>query len=126
MFLVTLTFTSAMGGMLYGFDTCVISGAKMYLYKDFPDITSFQMELVVSLTTVGGAIGSLTAGVISDKFGRKPTVSTDLVIITGALVMAYAPSIQVVMIGRLILGYGVGNTSMIVPVYLAEMAPKHV
>lgn len=72
----------------------------------------------------GAFIGSLIAGVLSDQIGRKPVIIISDVLFTGgSLLMAFAPEIYVLMIGRIIVGLGVGIASMVVPVYLSEVSP---
>lgn len=76
---------------------------------------------------LGAAFGSLLGGPIADKFGRKPTIFVADVLFTGGcLVMAFTPSIPVLIIGRFIVGLGVGVAAMVVPVYLAEVSPKKI
>ena len=82
------------------------------------------MALVVSIALMGAAFGALFSGSISDKIGRKKVIIiADILFTIGAAVMALAPTVQVLMIGRLIIGIGVGAASQIVPLYLSEVAP---
>ena len=82
------------------------------------------MALVVSIALMGAAFGALFSGSISDKIGRKKVIIiADILFTIGAAVMALAPTVQVLMIGRLIIGVGVGAASQIVPLYLSEVAP---
>ena len=68
-FIALVTFISAIGGFLFGYDTSVIGGANLYIQDDFPEITNFTKGMIVSVTMIGAAIGSLIGGVISDKYG---------------------------------------------------------
>jgi MFS family permease len=75
---------------------------------------------------IGAAIGSLLGGVLADKYGRKPTIiSADIIFTVGAVVMAVSPTIPILVIGRFIIGIGVGLAAMVVPVYLSEISPLH-
>lgn len=75
----------------------------------------------------GAAVGSLFSGTISDKIGRKPVILiADVLFTIGAIMMATAPSVAFLMAGRVIVGLGVGSAAQIVPVYLAEVAPKQI
>src|ERR1700729_446336 len=65
---------TAPGGLLFGYDTGVVSGALLFLKKDFGGLSSFQQELVTSLLLVGAVGGALTAGRLADQIGRRPTV----------------------------------------------------
>jgi len=116
---------AAIGGFLFGYDTSVIAGANLYIDNDFPGVTNFQKELIVSMTTLGAGFGSLSGGSIADRFGRKPTIIiADFLFTIGCVVMAFTPSIAILIIGRFIVGLGVGVAAMVVPVYLAEISPK--
>ncbi len=76
------------------------------------------------MALLGAFIGSLFAGVLSDQIGRKPVIIiSDFLFTAGSLIMAFAPEIYVLMIGRIIVGLGVGIASMVVPVYLSEVSP---
>ena len=108
-FMTKLVSVSAIGGFLFGYDTGVISGAQLYFVLDFPTITSAQRSLVVSIALAGAAVGSLFSGTASDKVGRKKLIMfADLLFTLGAFTMAFAPSIAVLMIGRVLVGLGVG------------------
>ena len=99
----------------------------MYFKDDFPDISDSQIALIVSIALIGAAIGALFSGSISDRLGRKPVIIVaDLLFTTGSVIMAFAPSIPVLMIGRLTIGLGVGVASQIVPLYLSEVAPVEI
>jgi MFS family permease len=65
---------TALGGLLFGYDTGVISGALLFIGKDFPGLTSFDKELLTSILLIGAVIGALAAGRIADRVGRRPTV----------------------------------------------------
>ena len=76
---------------------------------------------------IGAAVGSLFSGTLSDKIGRKPVILlADLLFTIGALLMAFAPSINFLMFGRVVIGLGVGIAAQIVPLYLAEVAPTDI
>jgi sugar porter (SP) family MFS transporter len=118
---------TALGGLLFGYDTGVVSGALLFLKDDFGGLSSFQQELVTSLLLVGAVIGALTAGRVSDWIGRRPTVLiTALVFIVGVLLAAFTPTYPVLLVARLIIGLAVGSSSMIVPLYIGEIVPPRV
>lgn len=115
---------SCIGGFLFGYDTGVISGAQLYFKDSFPNITEKQRSLVVSLALAGAAVGSLISGTLSDKIGRKKVImAADLLFTAGAFVMAFAPTILCLMMGRILVGLGVGMAAQIVPLYLSEISP---
>lgn len=124
LYVILLTLISTIGGFLFGYDTGVIAGAQLHLNNTWPLITDEQKETIVSLATLGAAFGSLVGGPFSDKYGRKPTiVLADLLFTLGALVMGMAPTIPVLLIGRVLVGFGVGIAAMVIPVYLSEASP---
>ncbi|WP_433505630.1 sugar porter family MFS transporter [Pseudonocardia halophobica] len=123
-FLVKLTVISTLGGLLFGYDTGVISGALLYMKTDL-QLTSFTEALVVSsLLFPGAAFGALLGGRLSDKLGRKGSLLVCAgLFLVGALVCAVAPNVGVMTVGRILLGFGVGAAAATCPLYLAEMAP---
>ncbi len=118
---------TALGGLLFGYDTGVVSGALLFLKNDFGGLSSFQQELVTSLLLVGAVIGALAAGRVSDWIGRRFTVLiTAVVFIVGVLLAAFTPTYPVLLVARIIIGLAVGSASMIVPLYIGEIVPPRV
>ena len=116
-------FLGALGGLLYGYDTGVISGALLFINEDIP-LNSFTEGLVVSSMLIGAIVGSGASGPMSDRLGRRRVVFIIAIIyIVGALILALAPSMPILVLGRLVIGLAVGGSTAIVPVYLSEMAP---
>ncbi len=114
---------TATGGLLFGYDTGVISGALPFITDDF-GISAFTQGVVVSFILVGAMIGAFSGGPLSDRIGRRPTTLIAAIIFAlGALVVALTPNIPILVFGRFLLGLGVGLASMIVPLYIAEIAP---
>src|SRR5215208_7174013 len=115
---------TATGGLLFGYDTGVVSGALLFIKKDFAPLSPFVQGIIVSFLLVGAVIGALSGGPLSDRVGRRPTALLAAIIFgLGALTVALSPSVSVIIIGRFLLGLGVGLASMIVPLYIAEIAP---
>ena len=118
---------AAIGGFLFGYDTSAIAGAQLYFNDTWPDITTQQTAMIVSFALIGAAIGSLFSGYVSDKIGRKKVILfADFTFTLGAVMMAVAQQIWVLMVGRVIVGIGVGVAAQIVPLYLSEMAPTEI
>lgn len=116
-------FLGALGGLLYGYDMGVISGALLFIKDDIP-LNSVTEGLVVASMLVGAIFGSGASGPLSDRLGRRRVVFViAIVYFVGALILALAPSMPVLVIGRLVIGLAVGGSTAIVPVYLSEMAP---
>ncbi|QIN82198.1 sugar porter family MFS transporter [Rubrobacter tropicus] len=114
---------TATGGLLFGYDTGVISGALLFIRQDF-ELTSFLEGIIVSFLLVGAMVGALSGGPLSDRIGRRPTTLIAAIIFgVGAMAVAFAPSVAFIVLGRFLLGLGVGLASMIVPLYIAEIAP---
>jgi major inositol transporter-like SP family MFS transporter len=125
-YLAKLTIISTLGGLLFGYDTGVISGALLYMREDL-DMNAVQEALVVSsLLFPGAAGGALVGGRLADKLGRRGSLLVcALVFLVGALACAIAPTVTFMVIARIILGFGVGAAAVTCPLYLAEMAPAH-
>src|SRR4051812_37672452 len=123
-FLTKLTVIATLGGLLFGYDTGVISGALLYM-KDDLDLSSFgEATVVSSLLFPGAALGALFGGRVADRLGRKRTLFLcACIFLVGALGCALAPTVQIMVAARIILGIGVGAASVTCPLYLAEMAP---
>lgn len=116
-------FLGALGGLLYGYDTGVISGALLFIKNDIP-LSSTAEGFVVSSMLIGAIFGAGSSGPLSDKLGRRRLVFIiAIVFIAGALLLAGAQNLSMLVIGRFIIGLAVGGSSAIVPVYLSEMAP---
>jgi sugar porter (SP) family MFS transporter len=118
---------TALGGLLFGYDTGVVSGALLFVKNDFGGLSNFQQELITSLLLVGAMVGAIAAGRISDKIGRKKTVlGTAVVFIVGVLLAAFTPTYPVLLLARIIIGLAVGSASLVVPLYIGEFAPPKV
>jgi major inositol transporter-like SP family MFS transporter len=124
-YLIKLTVISTLGGLLFGYDTGVISGALPFLKSDL-HLSSLQAATVVSSLLFGAMIGALIGGKLSDVLGRKGGLTfCAVVFFLGAVGSATAPSFAVMLPARIVLGIAVGAAAATVPVYLAEMAPAH-
>ena len=94
LFYIQAIFTASLGGVLYGYDMGVISGALPLLSSYF-QLTSSQEEWVVSLLYFGGGIGATMGGIICDWFGRKAAIMfTDIVFILGAVLLYLADTVE--------------------------------
>jgi MFS family permease len=118
---------TALGGLLFGYDTGVVSGALLFLQKDFGGLSSFQEELVTSLLLVGAVVGALLAGRVADLIGRRLTVLiTAAIFVVGVLLAAFTPTYPVLLVARIVIGLAVGSASMVVPLYIGEVVPPRV
>src|SRR4029077_15935831 len=114
---------AAVGGLLFGYDTAAISGAVIFIKQQF-FLSTFPEELVVGMVLVGAALAALGGGRLSDRLGRRTTlILTSVIFILGALICAFADSFQTLLVGRAIVGVGIGLASTPVPVYISEVSP---
>ncbi len=113
----------AMGGFLLGFDSAVISGAISGITTYF-EMTDLQLGFAVGCVIFGAMAGNLTAGPLSDKFGRKKIlIFTAMLFTISALWSAFATNYISFVIARIIGGIGIGGAILIAPIYIAEIAP---
>jgi sugar porter (SP) family MFS transporter len=118
---------TALGGLLFGYDTGVISGALLFIGRDFRGLTSFDKELLTSILLIGALIGALVAGRIADRVGRRPTVlGTAAIFVAGVLLAAVSPDYGVLVAARVVIGLAVGSASMVVPLYIGEVVPPRI
>ena len=111
---------AGIGGLLFGYDTGVISGALLYIRDEFKTVneSTFLQETIVSMAVAGAIIGAALGGWLNDTYGRKKTtLLADFVFVTGSVCMAAAPDPYVLILGRLLVGFGVGVASITAPVY---------
>jgi len=114
---------ASIGGLLFGYDTGVISGALLFLRQRF-GLNATTQEIAVSAVLAGAIIGSLVAGRLNDALGRKKTQLLLAVIFTvGALLTAISPNLAFFLVCRVIVGLGIGAAASVVPVYISEIAP---
>ncbi len=114
---------AALGGLLFGYDTGVISGAILFIDKQF-SLGTRMAELTISIVLVGCIGGAASAGVLADRIGRRWTLLTaGLVFFVGAIVSALAPGDGVLLLGRFVVGIGIGFSSVVAPLYISEVAP---
>ncbi|KAB2031686.1 hypothetical protein ES319_D05G321600v1 [Gossypium barbadense] len=124
-----LALSAGIGGLLFGYDTGVISGALLYIREDFEQVDrkTWLKELILSMAVAGAIGGAAIGGWISDRFGRKRSILlADVLFAVGALVMAFAPAPVMIILGRILVGLGVGMTSMTAPLYISEASPARI
>ncbi|MFC1538254.1 sugar porter family MFS transporter [Candidatus Latescibacterota bacterium] len=125
-YVYAIALVAALGGLLFGFDTGVISGAISFVTNEF-SLNAHQEGFAVSNLLIGCIIGAVTAGFLSDKFGRKKMLIVSAVFfLTSALLSAFPRTFVQLVIARFIGGYGVGMASMLSPLYIAEISPARI
>lgn len=123
-FLFRLTVIASLGGLLFGFDTGVIAGALVYLRESFHLTAVTEGLVVTSLLFPGATTGALLGGPIADRVGRKKSlVIAGVIFVVSTVACALAPNLAILIVARIALGYAVGVASVVVPLYLAELAP---
>lgn len=114
---------AATGGLLFGFDTGVISGAIPFFQKAF-NIDNSWVEIITTAGLVGAVIGAMFSGRIADNFGRKKVIlAAGIIFIIGALWSGASSSAVMLMFARLFLGIAIGVSSFAAPLYIAEISP---
>ena len=117
--------TAALAGLLFGFDTGVISGAILFIKGAFA-LTPLAEEVLVSAALVGAVFGATLSGRFTDRLGRKRQILITAAIFTaGSIICAVAGSLPVLVVGRLAIGFAIGVASYTAPLYISEMAPPN-
>jgi sugar porter (SP) family MFS transporter len=120
---ILIALIAATGGLLFGFDTGVISGALPSL-KDNWSLNDHSLALLTTGVLFGAVIGAICSGKLSDYLGRRKMIIINAIIFAaGALGCAYATSIQMLIAMRILVGIAIGITSYVVPMYIAEISP---
>src|ERR1041384_2846356 len=121
-----IALAAALGGLLFGYDTSVISGAILFVRDEFK-LGSLQTELAVSIVLAGAAFGASISAYLGDRFGRKPVLVGDAVLFAVfSVATGVAKSFGIFLLARFVVGVAGGVTSMITPLYIAELAPPKI
>lgn len=124
-YILGISFISALGGYLFGFDFAVISGALPFLQKQF-SLDAYWEGFATGSLALGAIVGCLVAGNVSDKYGRKPgLLMAAAIFAVSSLAMAFSTSRDIFIASRFCAGIGVGMASMLSPMYIAEISPAH-
>ncbi|XP_057866987.2 probable inositol transporter 2 [Cryptomeria japonica] len=128
-YVLKLAFSAGLGGLLFGYDTGVISGALLYIRDDFRSVDSSTtlQETIVSMAIAGAIIGAAIGGWCNDRYGRRTALLiADIVFFIGAILMASAPNPALLIVGRVCVGLGIGMASFTSPLYISEASPSKV
>jgi sugar porter (SP) family MFS transporter len=124
-YIIGISFISALGGYLFGFDFAVISGALPFLQKQF-GLNEYWEGFATGSLALGAIIGCIVAGIVADKYGRKPgLLVAAMIFAVSSLAMAGSGSRDFFIVSRFAAGVGVGMASMLSPMYIAEISPAH-
>lgn len=122
-FVLGISFISALGGYLFGFDFAVISGALPFLRPEF-QLTAWWEGFLTGSLALGCIVGCLWAGKLSDRYGRKPGLLLSAIIFAiSSCGMAFSHGLSIFIIMRFAAGIGVGMASILSPMYIAEVSP---
>jgi sugar porter (SP) family MFS transporter len=125
-YIITISFISALGGYLFGFDFAVISGALPFLRPTF-GLTAWWEGFLTGSLALGCMLGCLIAGALAERFGRRPGLMTAAIVFAlSSIGMALSGSLTVFIVMRFAAGIGVGMASMLSPMYIAEISPASV
>lgn len=117
---------AATGGLLFGFDTGVISGALLFIKQEWA-LSSVSQGLVVSAVLIGAVMGAAFSGKIADIFGRRNIIIvTAIIFFFGSLGSALAPDEHWLIFTRIIIGVAIGIASFTVPLYISEISPSNI
>jgi SP family xylose:H+ symportor-like MFS transporter len=125
-YILAISFISALGGYLFGFDFAVISGALPFLRIVF-ELDAWWEGFLTGSLALGCIVGCLVAGKLSDSYGRKfGLFGAALIFAVSSFGMALAPQLETFVAMRFLSGIGVGMASMLSPIYIAEISPAQV
>ena len=121
--LLKSTVVAALGGLLFGFDTVVISGTTQALTELY-HLTPFALGVTVTSALIGTIVGSLTAGIPGDAIGRRDSLRIMAVLyVISAVGCAFSWNWSALVAFRFIGGLGIGGSSVLGPMYIAEISP---
>lgn len=125
--IIVLTIISSISGFMFGYDTGYISSALVAIGTDLDGkiLTYGEKELITAATSLGALITALMAGLCADTFGRKPTImSSNILFLIGAALQCAAHSFWTMVVGRFIMGFGIGIGSLVSPLFISEISPS--
>jgi len=125
-YVVRLVIVAALGGLLFGYDTAVISGAIGFIRSRFA-LDDVMTGWAASCALLGCMAGAAIAGALSDRVGRKRALMVSAVLFClSAFGSAFAASLAWLVAARIACGVGIGIASMLSPMYIAEISPPHI
>ena len=124
--LVRISVIAAIGGLLFGYDTGVISGALLYIREDL-HANQFEQQAIVAVLLLGAVVGAVGAGYLADRISRKWTkVIAGTIYVAGALGCALSVNAEMLIGFRFLLGISVGTASFVAPLYISEVSPPRI
>ncbi|XP_066377333.1 monosaccharide-sensing protein 2-like [Miscanthus floridulus] len=125
---VLVAIAASIGNLLQGWDNATIAGAVLYIKKEFNLESEPLIEgLIVAMSLIGATVITTFSGAVADSVGRRPMLIASAVLyFVSGLVMLWAPSVYVLLLARLIDGFGIGLAVTLVPLYISETAPTDI
>ncbi|EEB08440.1 MFS myo-inositol transporter [Schizosaccharomyces japonicus yFS275] len=122
-----LSIVAGIAGLLFGYDTGVISGALVLFGTDLGHtLSDLEKELITAATALAALLAGIFSSWLADVIGRKRLlVYADFIFVIGAAVMACSKNVGTMIAGRFIVGWAIGLASLIVPMYISELSPAH-
>ncbi len=121
--LVKSTVVAALGGLLFGFDTAVIAGTTAGLTRTFA-LSPYSLGLTVAIALIGTIIGSMAAGIPGDRYGRRDSLRVMAILyLVSAIGCGIAWNWYALVAFRFVGGLGIGGSSVLGPMYIAEISP---
>lgn len=127
-FIWALTLSACVSGLLFGYDTGVISSTLVSIGTDLSsrELTTLDKGLITSCTSLFALVASPIAGILADRVGRKNVILfADALFTIGAIWQGLTSTVWGMVLGRSIVGLAIGGASLIVPLYISELAPSH-
>ncbi|NXN81596.1 GTR10 protein, partial [Bombycilla garrulus] len=116
---------SLLGGLIFGYELGIISGALLQLQTDFR-LSCFKQEVLVSAVLIGALLASLGGGILIDRHGRRRAILvSNVLLLVGSLILTLARSFTVLVIGRMTVGFAISISSMACCIYVSEMVAAH-
>ncbi|KAL5984593.1 trans-aconitate methyltransferase 2 [Asimina triloba] len=125
---VFVAIAATIGNLLQGWDNATIAGAVLYIKKEFDLESEPTMEgLIVAMSLIGATVITTCSGAISDWVGRRPMlIISSILYFVGGLVMLWSPNVYVLLLARLLDGFGIGLAVTLIPIYISETAPADI
>jgi len=115
---------AAVGGILFGYDTGVISGAILFITSEFALPPTLE-EIATSSVLVGAILGAIAGGLLADRAGRRLSIiAASAAFLAGTGIVVVAAGLPVFLAGRVLIGMAIGVASFVVPLYISEIAPS--
>ncbi|XP_045160564.2 solute carrier family 2, facilitated glucose transporter member 10-like isoform X2 [Mercenaria mercenaria] len=122
-YVISASIMASLGGVLFGYDMGIISGAILQL-RDVFCLSCLDQELVISAMLMGAVVGSLVGGFLIDHCGRRLTIiANSVVFLVGALILGFSPNFAILVVGRLLVGFAVSVSATGECIYISEIAP---